>query len=66
MSWLYGTILLVLVGQTFGKPAVRVRVTQKGLDYGMFVKCVPYGLGHREFEFALVSTLPFLDETTTF
>ena len=40
MSWLYFTVLLGLVGQTFGnsRPAVRVRVTQKGLDYGMFVE----------------------------
>ena len=42
MSRLYWAILLVLVGQTFGrvKPAVRVRVTQKCLDYGMLVKCI--------------------------
>jgi hypothetical protein len=40
MSWLYFTVLLGLVGQTFGnsRSAVRVRVTQKGLDYGMFVE----------------------------
>ena len=39
MSWLQLTILLVFIGHSFGnsKPAVRVRVTQKGLNYGMFV-----------------------------
>ena len=37
MAWLHLTILIVLVAQTSGnnRPAVRLRLTQKGLDYAI-------------------------------